>query len=131
MDSGEADTPVPVGTTENSPAIHCREMGHPISYSPVGTTETFSVEEMDEYIDFLKKHCIAYDEYSAIPTGLCFYVRDLSPAMNCRAILCRPCRDYGIDLPKIRYNQQISFRLKQVSKSAISKKIKRDRFSNG
>ena len=66
--------PCPIGTFENSPAIHCRDLMSTQFFSPIGTTgncrernheceipiSAFTFKE--EYLDFLKKNEVSYDE---------------------------------------------------------------------
>jgi hypothetical protein len=67
-----SDLPVPAGTTDNSPAIHCRDRGPVRPRVPAGTTEG------------LPRRCLLSSLRDFAPPP------DSTPAMNCRAIVCRP-----------------------------------------
>ncbi|MCP4347811.1 MAG: hypothetical protein GY795_20100 [Desulfobacterales bacterium] len=69
---------VPIGTADNSPAIHCRVSGITLCQVPSGTTE----------IALLLPSLTGLDR-----------LRHSDPAMNCRAIFCRPYRDFEVSAP--------------------------------
>ncbi len=93
-----SDLPVPAGTTDNSPAIHCRDRGPVRPRVPAGTTEG------------LPRRCFLSSLRDFAPPP------DSTPAMNCRAIVCRP---HGTMAQKIRgiMQSQSNFRPQRFEKA--------------